>query len=197
MPTLSSPEASRRPTIPSSLTMDRSASPGRPCPILNLPAELRNMIYSKALPQEELVHITSINIQIPALLRTCRKMRNEAGPMYFTSNRFRITVTDQKGRFAAVAKIWCDLSDVQVTPLEFPGARSLSRDQMSLWLRACYLHNVRVPLTWIALLDLQNSERALQALDFAMECRDAGMHWPEVRWAILYDKVHLWQTGWF
>lgn len=177
--------------------MDKSASQAKPCRILNLPAELRNMIYIRALPQEELVYTKGVNIHIPALLRTCRKMRYEAAAMYFTSNRFYITVTDQKARFAAAAQPWCDLSHVQVTPLAFPGARSLTLDQMSLWLRACYFHNVRVPLTWIAPLDLQNLEQALQALDFAMECKDVGMHWPEVRWAILYDKVHLWRLSGF
>ena len=130
-----------------------------------------------------------INIQIPALLRTCRKIRNEAAPMYFTSNRFRITVTDQKARFAAVAQLWCDLSHVQVIPVAFPAGCPLNRDQMISWLRACYLHDVRVPLTWIVPNDVEAPEWALEALDFTMECKDAGIYWPEVKQAILYEKL--------
>lgn len=61
-----------------------------PCLLLELPPELRNHIYEFVLvsPDEALIMKNSSS---PALLRTCRQIREEASSLYYGQNIFLIT----------------------------------------------------------------------------------------------------------
>jgi len=62
-------------------------------PLLELPPELRNRIYSDVLVQATTVHVTTTtakpNWNVPSLLHTCRQIRSEASGIYYSSNTFR------------------------------------------------------------------------------------------------------------
>ncbi|KAK4614235.1 hypothetical protein CLAFUW4_08767 [Fulvia fulva] len=66
------------------------------CHLLELPAELRNTIYRYTLCAEEEIAITSDsnNCHQPALLRTCRQVRQEAAPIYYHENEITIDAPD-------------------------------------------------------------------------------------------------------
>jgi hypothetical protein len=75
---------------------------GQYCPILGLPPELRVLIYRYTFDGEEYVDIKpgkskSISWQSPALLRTCYVIREEAESVYFSSQRFKISLKDIPG----------------------------------------------------------------------------------------------------
>jgi hypothetical protein len=71
--------------------------------LLNLPPELRNRIYELVLVRHDLIEVDSNHaiydtednveedkstIKEPPLLRTCQMIRNEATPLYYSSNTF-------------------------------------------------------------------------------------------------------------
>lgn len=63
-------------------------------PILSLPPELRNEIYGYALmATNEIVKISTEGDDYhPALLRTCKQIRNEARPLWYATAEFRAIV---------------------------------------------------------------------------------------------------------
>lgn len=70
--------------------MDSSSSP-----LLSLAPELRNEIYKYTFYKKGMYHlIISItgNEPQPPLMRTCRQLRNEALPLWYTNKDFRVTV---------------------------------------------------------------------------------------------------------
>ncbi|KAK3617717.1 hypothetical protein LTR56_025094 [Elasticomyces elasticus] len=73
----------------------RSGMPRNPSALLNLPAELRNKIWGEALVSKKgPIAINKYTWAQPLLLRTCKQIRKEAGPMYYSLNRFDIVHTD-------------------------------------------------------------------------------------------------------
>ncbi|KAK3714663.1 hypothetical protein LTR37_007643 [Vermiconidia calcicola] len=70
--------------------------------LLRLPAELRLRIYDYALSEDTQVVLLSdegVKTGQPALLRTCRQIRNEALDLYYSSNIF-VLVLNVNGRKA-------------------------------------------------------------------------------------------------
>ncbi|WPB02075.1 uncharacterized protein RHO25_006709 [Cercospora beticola] len=64
-----------------------------PSRLLQLPAELRNRIYRLVLHtagEEDRIIVTEFGHERPALLQTCKKIRNEALKIYYYENSFRI-----------------------------------------------------------------------------------------------------------
>ena len=64
-------------------------------PLLNLPAELRNRIWSLALIKKGRVNEPDDTIILPPLLRTCQQIANEATQIYFANNKFTVTLTTE------------------------------------------------------------------------------------------------------
>lgn len=62
------------------------------CPILRLPAELRLNIYRYALVEIGPSRVQLRDLEVPALLQSCRKIYLEASPVYFSENQFVLTV---------------------------------------------------------------------------------------------------------
>ncbi|EME42170.1 hypothetical protein DOTSEDRAFT_100538, partial [Dothistroma septosporum NZE10] len=58
--------------------------------LLGLPGELRNRIYRDALIVPDRIRIDATYHTLPALLRTCREIRDEATSIHLTANRFGI-----------------------------------------------------------------------------------------------------------
>lgn len=61
------------------------------CLLLSLPFELRSMIFAYAVREDSKIIYKSIetrNTSRPAITRSCRQMREEALPLYFTHNQF-------------------------------------------------------------------------------------------------------------
>ena len=62
-----------------------------------MPAELRDEIYAAALTTQDIVSVIDAEgykQSQPALLRTCRQIRQEALPVYYSSNSFRVVIQD-------------------------------------------------------------------------------------------------------
>ncbi|KAK4955216.1 hypothetical protein LTR10_007411 [Elasticomyces elasticus] len=75
----------------------RTRVPRTSSALLNLPPELRNRIWEEALVSKKGSTSIAINKHTwaqPLLLRTCKQIRKEAGPMYYSLNTFAIVHTD-------------------------------------------------------------------------------------------------------
>ena len=59
---------------------------------LDLPPELRNRIYKFVLVENDGLVAIDASWQPPALLQTCKQIRNEASPMAYFSSRFVFTI---------------------------------------------------------------------------------------------------------
>lgn len=75
--------------------------PDQTSPLLGLPGELRNRIYRAALLEDH-IDVTNASFTEPGLLRTCKLIRHEAGPIFYTENTFEIEVRDYDS--AAIVK---------------------------------------------------------------------------------------------
>ena len=53
------------------------------CPLLELPAEIRNMIYTHVLIDDDIVFFDENESSQPALLQTCRQVREEAAAIFY------------------------------------------------------------------------------------------------------------------
>ena len=63
------------------------------CRLLDLAAELRNTIFEYVLLDKNKIVITKKTFRKPALLRTCKQIQNEAGPIYYgPENKFGFVV---------------------------------------------------------------------------------------------------------
>ncbi|KAK4548794.1 hypothetical protein LTR36_008567 [Oleoguttula mirabilis] len=62
--------------------------------LLSIPAELRNHIYRYALVEEGEIRVDAPHRTQPALLCTCRQIREEASGILFGENRFTTPVMD-------------------------------------------------------------------------------------------------------
>lgn len=63
------------------------------CKLLDLSAELRNMIYEWALCEEEAIAIKECSLnEGPGLLRTCKQISEEALAIYHCENKFEIDI---------------------------------------------------------------------------------------------------------
>lgn len=65
--------------------------PQQACTLLQLPPELRNIIYREAVLQQTKINIHSTATAPPSepgLLSTCRQIRSECTPIYLQENRF-------------------------------------------------------------------------------------------------------------
>jgi len=74
-----------------SQTPDKDA----PSALLELPAELRNLIYEYTLTAPDRLVLTNDTLpEQPALTRTCRQIRSECLPMFYEKNQFRYYCRD-------------------------------------------------------------------------------------------------------
>ncbi|KAK5678527.1 hypothetical protein LTS10_008971 [Elasticomyces elasticus] len=73
------------------------------CKLLELSAELRNIIYEFVLLQKDVIVVTP-TLRSPALLQVSRQIRTETLAMWYESNTFEITVNDCK---ADLLHAWC------------------------------------------------------------------------------------------
>lgn len=72
-------------------------APGEGSLLLQLPAELRNRIYTEVLTSSTPIRVTLRIDDVSdgtasALLRTCRRTRKEAGAVYYGTNTFSFRV---------------------------------------------------------------------------------------------------------
>ena len=65
------------------------------CTLLELPPELRTIIYEYALLEPDLIRVSRSNLVVPpSLLATCRQVRSEAIKIYHSENKFSINAPD-------------------------------------------------------------------------------------------------------
>ena len=93
------------------------------CRLFRLPAELRNRIYELALVQKKHIHasiagceeswsrpnskqvkraILALTLRQPPLTRTCRKLREEALPIFYGGNVFHVPILHNDGNAGEV-----------------------------------------------------------------------------------------------
>lgn len=75
--------------------------PDQTSPLLDLPGELRNRIYRAALLEDH-IDVENACFAEPGLLRTCKMIRHETGPIFYAENMFEIEVRDYDS--AAIVK---------------------------------------------------------------------------------------------
>ncbi|KAK5695989.1 hypothetical protein LTR97_008409 [Elasticomyces elasticus] len=73
------------------------------CKLLELSAELRNIIYELVLLSKDAIFVTP-TLRSPSLLQVSRQIRTETLAMWYESNTFEITVNDCK---ADLLHAWC------------------------------------------------------------------------------------------
>lgn len=64
------------------------------CHLLDLPPELRNLIYRSVLVQNRDIDVRSQGFDVPPLLSTCKKIRKEARSIFYYENTFAVEVYD-------------------------------------------------------------------------------------------------------
>lgn len=69
-----------------------TSPPGAACPLLELPAELRNKIYRLVLCKNDAIVVSSTGYEREWLLSACKKVRREALKIYYYENVFQIQV---------------------------------------------------------------------------------------------------------
>lgn len=62
------------------------------CFLLDISGELRNRIYREVLVLPESVHVASTGYEHPALLHTCKQVRQEATSIFFQENVFAFAI---------------------------------------------------------------------------------------------------------
>lgn len=82
---------------PSKLKRFRRPRQRKGCHLLKLPGELRNRIYELVIVEKGRLKITAKGPGQPALLRTCRQIRREAGTIYYGSNDFSLRIEAYNG----------------------------------------------------------------------------------------------------
>lgn len=82
-----------------------TATEEEPPGLFTLPAELRNEIYRLVLLSQSRITIGARNHEQPALLRTCRQLREETSSIFYDENRFLTRVQDM--RMVIPASHWC------------------------------------------------------------------------------------------
>ena len=102
------------------------------CHQLDLPAELRNRIYEFVLVEDEPIVLFDWNLRCtdyrwqPKLLRTCKTIRSEAGPIFYGQNTFHYP------RPWKTPKLWKD------------GIRLWTADQLSM-VKCVRLNTIKKP----------------------------------------------------
>lgn len=108
---------------------------------LDLPAELRNRIYSSDLiKHRQIIPTNRSDHQQPALTRTCRQIRKEALPIYYGSNTFALPRCCYACNYGGEHTKPCPLNLPQVRPAD--------------WLEAVGHHNLRHVQNLIMWLDM-------------------------------------------
>ncbi|KAK5127464.1 hypothetical protein LTR85_006803 [Meristemomyces frigidus] len=110
--------------------------------LLTLPLEMRNRIYRFVLvePQNIVIRANEKPPEEPALLATCRQVRQESLNIYWKENNFEIEVRDYLAAFYAR---WCtkskDKSDSKYNCTHtFTLLGRINWWNLKAWLRACY-----------------------------------------------------------
>lgn len=117
-------------------------------PLIELPAELRNNIYRKALLRDGEISVSSKESpDEPALLATCRQIRSEVLPIYYGENNFvavirvlqgpRLSAIDVNERLTALTDERSKLIKrlrVCLEPKDEILQRNLSASSAELWL---------------------------------------------------------------
>ncbi|KAK3686675.1 hypothetical protein LTR37_019606 [Vermiconidia calcicola] len=67
------------------------------CRLLALPGELRNKIWRYTLVEPVKINVTTTGPGDPAVIRTCKSVRNEARAIYYRENDFRLHVRNYNG----------------------------------------------------------------------------------------------------
>lgn len=75
-----------------------------------IPSEIRNAIYELLLPEAVETCIAEDFWKGPSLLQVCRKVREEAGPMYYSGRTFTLVQPVVEGVQSDLCR-WLKLSD--------------------------------------------------------------------------------------
>lgn len=129
-----------------------AAPPQQTPPTLRtIPPELRNRIYAYTLVQEQPIELsTGSSKNTSALLRTCRQIRQEASPMFYTANEFTFKIHGYRGLEAAPAlKVHLQFSRVGRENFQLEICRkcreSIHLEDFAKWLRAYHRDANTVP----------------------------------------------------
>ncbi|KAK5127973.1 hypothetical protein LTR85_005090 [Meristemomyces frigidus] len=126
--------------------------------LLTIAPELRNRIYHEALKSPDRIRLSTKEQPLqPALLRTCRQIRQEAIGIYYNINRLEITVYDFRG--AITKPIWdtfilhykeraAALSAWMLTVECGDGLDTTMVNNYRAWLKLCHQHPHLAPSEW-------------------------------------------------
>ncbi|KAK4903422.1 hypothetical protein LTR27_000353 [Elasticomyces elasticus] len=114
-------------------TLQRPSQRRTGCPLLDLPPQLRNQIWSYVLHEQHSVPVSSATSQQPALLRTSRQIRNETRGIFLHENTFRIIVTDLK--MTVPRQHWLETGVTDSNARIFRLVGTMNRYNLKQWLK--------------------------------------------------------------
>lgn len=114
------------------------------CHLINMPGEIRNLIYEAALVSNDHIRVTANGPGEPALLSACRRIRREAGTLYYSSNTFELKLESYNGAaFVPWARQARKFFTGRRQPIEFVFDRMPNWD--NLVRRSCIAANSQTP----------------------------------------------------
>lgn len=161
------------------------------CYILELTAELRNLIYEYTVTEDGAIAVGASGFTTPGLLLSCRRIRSEANEMFYASNKFMINAPDYEAtaawKFSQVAHI--DKIAVSQVSMTWPLPCKPNWGNVLKWL-GWYYHREVVFGIGVRTQDpvARAVGRAFQLVD---ELEAAGCSWDTVKQAleVLHDAM--------
>jgi hypothetical protein len=123
-------------------TMSAPADMNADCPLLRLPAEIRNEIWLLSVISPDQLVISNENPKQPPITRTCRQIRTESIRYFYNKNSFTCTISNYDPSNFKLYRKHADkhgLSTVLLTHRHEPGtARTVLRTNMLAWLEGTF-----------------------------------------------------------
>ncbi|KAK3680221.1 hypothetical protein LTR78_000599 [Recurvomyces mirabilis] len=163
------------------------------CHLFKLPAELRNIIYRHVLVSGEEIKLKPKGPGEPALLRVCRGVRKEARSIYYTENKFRLSITAFNGvaftHFARQYRIYRHLRPQGNSNITFLIDNDPHWENLVAWVKDYFL--------WAGLRpDLEVKTRPSDHIvNAAFNLADAVPHWGYYGWATVEKSLEAFRDG--
>ncbi|KAF7190633.1 hypothetical protein HII31_07792 [Pseudocercospora fuligena] len=155
-----------------------STSEPAECRLLDLAPELRNRIYEYVLCDDDCIEITKDNWMQPALLQTCKTIRNEGMGIYYCENRFDIRAVNFDCsimlHFLRHTRNFYDRMKVEI---DVSRLNSEAWPNLLGWLKADFEGRLPIYPQYDAEEDAEQFNTAAKAFDIVHDLQAAGNTW--------------------
>ncbi|KAK5747386.1 hypothetical protein LTR17_000026 [Elasticomyces elasticus] len=171
------------------------------CHLLALPAELRVKIFELSLIQSTTIKVDNSGLSVPSLLSVSIRVRNEAIYIYYSTNRFRISIHDCNVEPVApfirnLQKYFKVPRDYQIRKPEV-GLVKISLQGVPNWpnLMKWIRHSYDRELSWWFLVDVntiyRTKKRVWNVFSTARKMKMAGLPWKTARGVLRTLRANL------